>query len=67
METEPEIKKTTKEKTSEELEQEIIDKILLKDNLGAQIQDLILNTLTSKDNKMSPGMTAQDFDNSMSK
>ena len=62
METEPEPKKTTKEKTSEELEQEIIDKILLKDNLGAQIQDLILNTLTSKDNKMSPGMTAQDFD-----
>ncbi len=42
METEPEQEKTTKGKTSEELEQEIIDKILLKDNLAAQIQDLIL-------------------------
>ena len=50
-------------KKSEELEQEIIDNILFKDqNLAISFQDLISNTLLSKDNCLSQGMTAQDFD-----
>ena len=60
MEDEP--KKKEIQKTSAELEQEIIDKILLKDELGALIQDLIFNTLLSKENKLSQGMSAKDFD-----
>ena len=60
METEP--KKTEVEKTSAELEQAIIDKILFKDNLGGIIQDLIENTLLSNENKLSKGMSAKDFD-----
>ena len=60
METEP--KKTEVEKTSAELEQTIIDKILFKDNLGGIIQDLIENTLLSNENKLSKGMSAKDFD-----
>ena len=60
METEP--KKTEEQKTSAELEQEIIDKILLKDDLGILVQDLITNTLLSNENKLSKGMSAKDFD-----
>ena len=49
-------------KSASELEDHIINKILLKDNLGIIIADLLTNTLTSKDNKLSPGMKVEDFD-----
>jgi hypothetical protein len=56
MESEP------KKPTADELEQQIIDNILLKEELGNSIQDLFLNSLLSKENKLSEGMTTQDFD-----
>ena len=49
-------------KSASKLEEHIINKILLKGDLGGIAEDLLRNTLTSKDNKMSPGMRIEDFD-----
>ena len=51
-----------KKKSASELEEHIINKILLKDDLGDIVEDLLKNSLISKDNKMSPGMKVEDFD-----
>ena len=48
--------------SAKDLEQTIIDSILFKETLGGQFIDLFENTLLSKINKLSPGMTSNDFD-----
>jgi hypothetical protein len=52
----------SKNNTADEFEHQIIDNILLKDDLGNSIQDLLLNNLLSKENKLREGMTTEDFD-----
>ena len=50
------------DKSAEKLELEIMEKILLKDNVGVILQDLLKNTMLSENNKFSPGMKYEDFD-----
>ena len=51
----------SEKKKETDFEQDIIDNILFKGN-GSMFQDLILNTLLSKENKLSQGMSSKDFD-----
>ena len=51
----------SEKKKETDFEQDIIDKILFKGN-GSMFQDLIVNTLLSKENKLSQGMSSKDFD-----